>query len=103
MNFYQIDSTFSNVCWQDKTNVGKMGNMNVEIFYVVSVHMSGEIILKDWKVWRYGPDRNQGHFFLFIRKKPIKEISVKVTSIVMDSQSIDDVVFSACIKRWFAA
>ena len=44
-------------------NVRKTGNMNVEIFYVVSVHMSGEIISEDWKVGQYGPDRNQGHLY----------------------------------------
>ena len=39
--------------------------MNVEIFYVVSVRMSVEIILEDRKVERYGPDRNQGRL-LFV-------------------------------------
>ena len=40
--------------------------MNVDIFYVVSVRMPGEIILEDQKVGRYGPDRNNGHLFLFV-------------------------------------
>ena len=72
--------------------------MNVEIFYLVSVRMSVEIFLEDWKVGRYGPDRNQGHFFLFSNNHPIKEISVKVTLILMDSQSIYDVASAAGIK-----
>ena len=37
--------------------------MNVEIFYVVSVRMSGEIILEDRKVGQDGPDRNQANLF----------------------------------------
>ena len=32
---------------ESEENVRKTRKMNVEIFYVVSVHMSGEIILKD--------------------------------------------------------
>ena len=40
-----------------------MGKMTVEIFYVVTLCMSGEIILEDRKVGQYGPDRNQGHLF----------------------------------------
>ena len=61
--------------------------------------MSGEIILEDRKVGRYGPDRNQGRlFFLFSRKNPINAISVKVNSIVTDSQFMDDVVSPAGIK-----
>ena len=51
------------VCWRVQKNVHKMGKMNVEIFYVVPVLMSGEIILEYQKVGPYGPDRNQGHLF----------------------------------------
>ena len=40
-----------------------MGKMNIEIFYVVPLFMSKEIISEDWKAIRYGPDRNQGHLF----------------------------------------
>ena len=46
-----------------QTNLRETGNINVEIFYVVSVRMSEEIILEDQKVVQYGPDRNQGHLF----------------------------------------
>ena len=46
-----------------QTNLRETGNINVEIFYVVSVRMSEEIILEDHKVVQYGPDRNQGHLF----------------------------------------
>ena len=49
--------------WRVQKNVRKTGKMNIEIFYVVSVRMSVEIILEDQKVGRYGPDRNQGHLF----------------------------------------
>ena len=42
------------VCWRVQTNSSKNGKINVknicEIFYVVSVHMSGEI-LEYSKVW----------------------------------------------------
>ena len=49
-------------------------NIICEIFYIVSVRMSGEI-LEYRKVGRYGPDGNQGHlFFLFSRNKTIKAI-----------------------------
>ena len=67
--------------------------------------MSGEIILEDRKVGRYGPDRNQGQFFvcLFSRKKPIKEISVNITLIVTDSQFIDDIASGDGIKRRLVA
>ena len=51
------------VCWRVQTNVRKMGNMNVEIFYVVSVRMPGEKILEDWKVGRDGTDRNKSNLF----------------------------------------
>ena len=45
---------------------GKYERKNIlcEIFYVVSVRMSGEI-LEDVKFGRYGPDVNQGRLFLF--------------------------------------
>ena len=81
-------------------NVRKTGKMDVEIFYVASVFMSGEIILGDRKVGQYGPDRNQGHLFFcfFSRKNPIKAISVKVTLIVTDIQSIYTVASYAGIK-----
>ena len=73
--------------------------MNAEIFYVMSVHMSGEVILGYCNVGRNWPDRNQGHFFgcFFSRKRPIKAISVKLTSIATDIQSIDNVASSAGI------
>ena len=51
------------VCWRVKKNVRKTGNTNVEIFYVVSVRISGEIFIEDWKFGQYGPDRNQVHLF----------------------------------------
>ena len=35
---------------------------------------------------------------MFSRDKPIKAISVKITAIVMDSQSIDDIDSAAGIK-----
>ena len=58
------DCTINNPhCWIVQTNVRKMVKMKVEILYVVSVLMSGEIILEYHKVGRYGPDRNQGHLF----------------------------------------
>ena len=73
--------------------------INVEILYVMYVCMSGDIILEDQKVGRYGPDINQGHwFFCLSRKTPIKEISVKVTLIAVDIQSIEDVASSAWIQ-----
>ena len=61
--------------------------MNVEIFYLVSIRMPVEITLEDHKVGQYRPDRNQGHllFGFFISKNTIKVISVKITSIVMDT------------------
>ena len=37
--------------------------MNVWIFYVVSVRLSGKIILEYQKVGRYGPDRNHTDLF----------------------------------------
>ena len=37
-------------------------NILCEIFYVLSVHISGKI-LDDQKVGRYGTDGNQGHLF----------------------------------------
>ena len=79
--------------------------MNVEIFYVVSVRMPGEIILQDRKVGRYRPDRNQGNFFvcLFSRNTTIKEISVKEALIVTNSQFTDDVAYDTGIKRWLEA
>ena len=72
--------------------------MNTEIFYVVSICISGEIFLEDQKVGKYGPDRNQGQLFLFLRKKIIKAISVKVNSIVTNAQSIDGIASGAGIK-----
>ena len=72
--------------------------MNTEIFYVVSICISGEIFLEDQKVGQYGPDRNQGQLFLFLRKKIIKAISVKVNSIVTNAQSIDGIASGAGIK-----
>ena len=60
--------------------------MNTEIFYVVSICISGEIFLEDQKVGKYGPDRNQGQLFLFLRKKIIKAISVKVNSIARSAE-----------------
>ena len=73
----------SGVCWRLQKILRKTRNTNVEIFYVVSVNIPGKILLEDQKVWQYGPDRNQGPFFcLFSRKKTIKAISVKVTTIV---------------------
>ena len=38
------------LCWRVQKSENKMENMNVEIFYVVSVRMSGGIILEDKKV-----------------------------------------------------
>ena len=38
------------MCWGVQTNLRKTRKTNVEIFYVVSVRMSGEIILGDRKV-----------------------------------------------------
>ena len=37
--------------------------MNVEIFYVVFIRMSGKIILEYRKVGGYGPGGNQGRLF----------------------------------------
>ena len=39
------------------------------------------------------------YFFIFISKNTIKEIGVKVTSIVKDSKSIDDIASADRIKR----
>ena len=87
-----------------QTSVRKMGKTNVEILYVVFIRMSGELILEDRKIRKYGPDRNQCHlFFLFSRKNIIKVISAKVTLIVTDSQFIDAVVSAAGIKRRLVA
>ena len=57
--FFRKDRNF----WRVQKNVRKTGNINVEIFYIVCVNMSGEIILEYWKVGQYGPDINQGHLF----------------------------------------
>ena len=67
--------------------------------------MSGEIILEYKKVWKYRPDRTQGHLFFvcFSKKNPIKAIRVKVTSIVMDIQFVDNVASATGIKRRLAA
>ena len=46
-----------------QTSVSKTGKVDVEIFYIVSVRISGEIIIEDLKVRRYRPDGNQGHIF----------------------------------------
>ena len=48
-------------CKENGKDEGK--NILCEIFYVVFVRMSGEI-LEDRKVGRYGPDVNQGQFVL---------------------------------------
>ena len=62
------------------------------------------MILEDWRVGQYGPDRNQDHlFFLFSRNKPIKVISVKVVSIVMGSQFICDIASADGVKIRLAA
>ena len=82
-----------------RKNVRKAVNMNVEIFYVVSVRMQGYIILEDQKFRRYRPDRNQVHFlFVFSRKNMVKTISVQVTLIFMDSKSIDNIDSAVEIK-----
>ena len=39
-----------------------------KMFYVMSVRMSGEIILEDQKLRKYGPDGNQGHLFFVGRR-----------------------------------
>ena len=77
--------------------------MNVEIFYIVSVRISGEIILEVRKVRLYAPDRNKGNLVFFCRNNLIKAISVKVTSIVTDSQYIDNVASVDGIKRRLVA
>ena len=89
-----------------QTNVRKTGKTNVEIFYIVSVRMPGEIFLEDQKVGKYRPDRNQVHLFfvcLIYRRKTTKAISVKVTSIVMDIQFIDDTASDSGIKTRLVA
>ena len=87
-----------------QTNVTKTENMNIKTFYVFSVCMSGEIILEYHKVGWYGPDRTQGQFFVcFSRKNPIKVVSVKVTSIVVDIQFIDDIASADGIKTRLVA
>ena len=45
-------------CCRVQKNVRKKVNMNVDMFYVVSVRMTRKIILKDRKVGKYGTDRN---------------------------------------------
>ena len=77
--------------------------MIVEIFYIVSVRISGEIILEVRKVRPYAPDRNKGNFVFFVKNIPFKAISVKVTPIVTDSQSIYDVASVDGIKRRLVA
>ena len=72
--------------------------MKVEILYVVSVRMSGKIILEDQRVGQNGLGGNHGPLFL-CRKRPIKQISVKVTLIVTDSQFIDNIASTDGIKR----
>ena len=51
------------VCWRVYKNVRKTGKIKEEIFYLVSVRIPGKIILEDWKVGKYGTDRDQGHLF----------------------------------------
>ena len=63
MNRHLWKSIKSKSCWRVQKNVRETGKRNIEIFYVVSVCMSGEIILEYRKVGRYGPDRNQGNLF----------------------------------------
>ena len=54
------------VCWRVYTNVRKIININVEILYVVTVCMPGEIVLEYLKVGRYEPDRVRVTCFLFV-------------------------------------
>ena len=49
----------------NKNGEDKRKNILCEIFYVVSVCMSGEI-LEDRKVRQYGPDINQVTYVLFV-------------------------------------
>ena len=45
-----------------------MGNMNTEILHIVSICMSGEILLEDQKIGLYRPDKNQGHLFCLVAR-----------------------------------
>ena len=54
------------LCWRVQTDVRKTRKTNVDILYVPSAHISGEMVLEDRKVGKYGTDRSQSHLFLFI-------------------------------------
>ena len=70
----------------------------MEIFYVVSVYMSGETMLEDQKSDDTGLIEIRVACF-FCRKKPIKAISNKLTSVVTDSQFKYNVASDAGIKN----
>ena len=60
---YSLDSVLES---KDKLNENERDereNIMCEIFYVVFVRISEEIILEDKKLERYGTDGNQGHLF----------------------------------------